>query len=66
MERKKPAPSLDFLKAQAIGFVGLEIWRFSHLHKSRNFLTLMVIFLIKLKKIVLKIVKTQGNYLLIS
>jgi hypothetical protein len=31
MEKKKPAASLDFLKAQAIWFVGMEIWRFLHL-----------------------------------
>ncbi len=31
MGKKKPATSLEFLKAQAIWFVGMEIWRFSHL-----------------------------------
>jgi hypothetical protein len=51
MEKKKPAPSLDFLKAHAIRFVGVKIWRFSHLHKSGNFSTSMVILKIKLKKL---------------
>jgi hypothetical protein len=30
-KKRKPATSLEFLKAQAIQFVGMEIWRFSHL-----------------------------------